>query len=81
MKIEECKDCMWRDGKVCTATNKQMQTRYVRAKNCFDKILKIGSKLPEPEKERYTCNDCPDNKDCEFAFDLYNLDGDCLATK
>lgn len=28
-----------------------------------------------------TCNDC-DRKDiCDFAFDLYNYDGDCLWLK
>jgi MoaA/NifB/PqqE/SkfB family radical SAM enzyme len=47
----------------------------------FEELLEAGSRLPEPEKERYTCNDCPDKEVCEFAFDLYNLDGDCLAEK
>ena len=28
-----------------------------------------------------TCNDCPDNTSCPFAFDLYNTHGDCLAIK
>ena len=29
----------------------------------------------------YTCNDCTDNKTCKYAWDLYNTDGDCLASK
>ena len=32
-----------------------------------------------------TCNECyPDDDEevkCEFAFDIYNIDGDCLASK
>lgn len=29
----------------------------------------------------WACKECPSNKTCEFAFDLYNLDGDCLMDK
>ena len=28
-----------------------------------------------------TCSSCEDNKTCEFAFDGYNTNGDCLAIK
>lgn len=28
-----------------------------------------------------TCINCPINDTCEWAWDLYNLDGDCLAEK
>lgn len=28
-----------------------------------------------------TCDHCADNNNCEFAFDPYNTDGDCLAIK
>lgn len=28
-----------------------------------------------------TCETCDDNADCEFAFDAYNTEGDCLAIK
>ena len=32
-----------------------------------------------------TCNECYPNDDeevkCEYAFDLYNTNGDCLASK
>jgi len=28
-----------------------------------------------------TCEDCGLNGTCEFAWDLYNTDGDCLAEK
>lgn len=28
-----------------------------------------------------TCQECPENSSCEYAFDGYNTDGDCLALK
>ncbi|MGD9155815.1 MAG: hypothetical protein PVG90_10015 [Bacillota bacterium] len=33
--------------------------------------------------ERCTCLQCPHKDDdlCPFAFDLYNIDGDCLMEK
>lgn len=30
---------------------------------------------------RLTCEDCDGRKRCEYAFEGYNTDGDCLATK
>ena len=35
----------------------------------------------EVDKESTTCWTCPDKEDCEFAFDPYNTDGDCLMDK
>lgn len=34
-------------------------------------------------KRRYvwSCDDCPHVDDCEWAFDPYNTQGDCLAEK
>lgn len=34
-----------------------------------------------PPKEDFTCNKCPEAGGCEFAWDLYNTHGDCLADK
>lgn len=31
--------------------------------------------------EDCTCHDCECNIDCEFAYDGYNTDDDCLANK
>jgi len=28
-----------------------------------------------------TCDKCPERETCEFAYDTYNTDGDCLALK
>jgi hypothetical protein len=30
---------------------------------------------------RFTCDECPAKSTCEFAFDPYNIAGDCLAEK
>ena len=32
-------------------------------------------------KEDTTCFTCPDKETCEWAWDPYNTDGDCLAIK
>lgn len=34
-----------------------------------------------PAKESMTCSNCVDTAICEFAWDLYNTDGDCIADK
>jgi len=31
--------------------------------------------------ELITCETCRDNDGCEFAFDPYNTNGDCLESK
>ena len=33
-----------------------------------------------PNKEEFTCYTCPETVICKFAFDLYNLKGECTAT-
>lgn len=30
---------------------------------------------------KWTCDDCFARRTCEFVFDPYNTDGDCLAEK
>jgi len=29
----------------------------------------------------FTCDNCPDRDKCEYAYDPYCTDGDCLAVK
>jgi hypothetical protein len=44
----------------------------------------IGADVSLGNKEqltKLTCDDCISSNVCEFAFDLYNTDGDCLALK
>jgi len=31
--------------------------------------------------DNFTCDSCPDVNTCEYAFDLYSTNGDCLAEK
>lgn len=33
------------------------------------------------EIDAFTCDDCPALPTCQFSFDPYNTDGDCLAEK
>ncbi len=32
-------------------------------------------------EQTFTCDDCKDKRKCPFAFDAYNISGDCLAIK
>lgn len=36
---------------------------------------------PLPAGVVFTCDDCASAPECEFVFDPYNTDGDCLAEK
>ena len=31
--------------------------------------------------EKFTCYECPQKYECQYAYDLYNLHGECLAMK
>jgi len=31
--------------------------------------------------EKYTCYICGSNKNCKFAWDMYNIGGDCIIEK
>lgn len=47
-------------------------------------VKQFAGTLMEPfykEDTVFTCDDCPSNGGCEYAFDGYNTDGDCLAIK
>lgn len=35
----------------------------------------------EGDPGEFTCRKCPSNASCDFAFDLYNVNGGCLAEK
>jgi len=39
------------------------------------------TKRSEFDPEYYTCDQCQDRYVCPLVFDLYNTDGDCLASK
>ena len=66
-RTEGCSSCKWTDV-------------------ACDKVKRLqGSECPDyekrPNKNMFTCFKCKDNTTCEFAWDLYNLNGDCLAIK
>jgi len=44
-------------------------------------IEEMRKRYPELRIEDYTCYHCRSWQVCEFAFDGYNTDGDCLAEK
>lgn len=50
----------------------------LRAKNIAWQDKHIG---PVPADIVFTCDGCGDAPTCEFVFDPYNTDGDCLAEK
>jgi DNA-directed RNA polymerase subunit RPC12/RpoP len=35
----------------------------------------------DKETKNYTCLHCSMNRECKYAWDLYNTNGDCLANK
>ena len=65
-------NCCYRDK---NRTEVDWELLEIRAKSC------PPGYLTEEEKKRYTCYDCSAKDECEFAYDEYNTDGDCLADK
>lgn len=64
-------------------------TRTIPILKIFDGSVKIRTKRlhwsmwkqPIGNFNKLTCTACPDSAKCEYAFDDYNTDGDCLASK
>lgn len=50
----------------------------VRAKELADMVR---TDFGWPADSQMTCEDCLSNAECEYAFDPYNFNGDCLAIK
>ncbi len=47
-----------------------------------EEIKKLRERAVEYVGEtEFTCDDCRDRRTCEWAFDPYNTNGDCLAEK
>ena len=44
-----------------------------------EELAAIGQ--PVPSKEDLTCSRCDCVGECQYAWDLYNTQGDCLADK
>ena len=49
----------------------------------LDESVKIKKESDKhfKDKKNLTCDTCFKTKECIFAFDLYNTNGDCLAMK
>lgn len=45
----------------------------------FEQVEPIEAYEVDPEST--TCHGCKDNDICKYAFDPYNINGDCLANK
>lgn len=37
--------------------------------------------MGEPPRGEFTCDNCGAKYHCEYVFDWYNIDGDCIAEK
>lgn len=53
---------------------------WVRAEQARIEIATITKRPYNPDME-VTCEHCRDNDTCEYAWDHYNTQGDCLAIK
>jgi hypothetical protein len=55
---------------------------YRPRKRSGEELSAIRAQVVQEWGERsFTCDRCQARHTCEFAFDLYNTDGDCLAEK
>jgi len=45
------------------------------------RVIEFFKKEGMDVENRITCDKCIDLFDCEYAYDMYNIDGDCLASK
>jgi 7-cyano-7-deazaguanine synthase in queuosine biosynthesis len=61
------------------------QELVARAREYFasepDEDYKNWAIICYSQKESYTCNRCDAADKCRFAWDFYNIGGDCLAEK
>lgn len=48
-----------------------------------ERLLAMNKKyeLKYGDEKEYTCCECGANKTCDYAWDLYNINGECIATK
>lgn len=76
-KLVKCDECIAYDQYLA------LRERILREfKEGMDAHLKEQGVDEEWEHSaHYTCDDCPIVLKCQFAFDQYNTNGDCLASK
>jgi len=44
-------------------------------------VVDLTKGMYDDAPDRYTCDDCPMARRCTLAFDVYNVNGDCLYEK
>jgi len=60
-----------------------MHERYARLKQQYEQLSEEKKERwgKMPLEEDFTCHECLDKDVCQYSFDLYNTNGDCLAFK
>lgn len=57
-------------------------TRLLGKERTDEELAAIRAEVAKGwEIDEFTCDKCPDRYTCEYAFDMYNTNGDCLANK
>ena len=62
-----------------TPPSKHLKTEWLIRDAIASELTKSTS-IEEAKKE-FTCNMCTEEPNCRYAWDAYNLHGDCLASK
>ena len=59
------------------------RTRHALAGGVCQKVMEELARkgVVIPPVQDFTCNSCELRPECEYAWDLYNVEGDCLAAK
>ncbi len=67
----------------CVLRAKSVQSLNEFAQMANEEDQEIYPNVPEyiPKDIVFTCDICSLKHDCEYAYDEYNTDGDCLASK
>lgn len=66
-------------AKLCYSFN--VMTDNIYTKQAIDLLNARLDGAPQISPTNCTCFKCNDQQHCPFAFDSYNMDGDCLMTK
>lgn len=67
--------------KFLTADELKPKPTYLDSKKRYERVMKKVSPEHQYPMVEMTCYSCKKEHECEFAWDPYNTDGDCLAEK
>lgn len=65
----------------CSGWKQGYEKGFKKASEGIDKLSRIPLKKLLLAIDQFTCGGCQAASVCEYAFDPYNTDGDCLAGK